>query len=72
MNELIQNFNSLSEKEKIEFIKKIIPSVEKLIKENKDELIKEFYPIIDNLLEQYGITMDQIMLMLQMFNSQNQ
>ncbi|SHJ80572.1 hypothetical protein [Tepidibacter formicigenes] len=71
MNELAQKFDSLSEKEKIEFIKEIIPSVEKLVKENKDELMKEFYPIINNLLDQYGITMEQVMLMLQMFKAQN-
>ncbi|MCT4509220.1 MAG: hypothetical protein N4A48_10805 [Tepidibacter sp.] len=71
MNDLVSNFNNLSEKEQIEFIKSIVPQIESLVKNNKDDLMKEFSPIIDRLLEQYGMTMDQIMMMLQMFNPQN-
>lgn len=71
MNELTQKYNSLSDREKIEFIKEILPSLENLLKENKEDLTKEFYPIIDSLLAKYGVTMDQIMLMLQMFSTQN-
>ncbi|MEJ8555436.1 hypothetical protein [Tepidibacter sp. Z1-5] len=71
MNELTSNFNNLSEKEQIEFIKSIVPQIEALVKNNKDELMREFSPVIDKLLEQYGITMDQVMMMLQMFNPQN-
>lgn len=71
MNELTSNFNNLSEKEQIEFIKSIVPQIELLVKNNKDDLMKEFSPVIDKLLEQYGITMDQVMMMLQMFNPQN-
>lgn len=71
MNELTSNFNNLSEKEQIEFIKSIVPQIETLVKNNKDDLMKEFSPIIDKLLEKYGMTMDQIMMMIQMFNPQN-
>ncbi|WFD12126.1 MULTISPECIES: hypothetical protein [Tepidibacter] len=71
MNELTSNFNNLSEKEQIEFIKSIVPQIESLVKNNKDDLMREFSPVIDKLLEQYGITMDQVMMMLQMFNPQN-
>ncbi|OPJ57191.1 hypothetical protein [Alkalithermobacter paradoxus] len=69
MNELVKQYNSLNNKEKIEFIKEIIPSVETLMKENKEELMKEFYPVINALLEGYGITMQEVMLMLQMFSN---
>ncbi|CAH2213711.1 hypothetical protein [Tepidibacter aestuarii] len=71
MNELTSSFNNLSEKEQIEFIKSIVPQIESLVKNNKDDLMREFSPVIDKLLEQYGITMDQVMMMLQMFNPQN-
>lgn len=71
MNELTSNFNNLSEKEQIEFIKSIVPQIEVLVKNNKNDLMKEFSPVIDKFLEQYGMTMDQIMMMLQMFNPQN-
>lgn len=71
MNELIEKYNLLSEKEKIEFLKEITPSIEVILKENREDLINEFYPIIDSLLEKYGVTMEQIMLMLQMFKPQN-
>ncbi len=71
MKEVLAKYNDLSQTEKIEFIKEIIPSIEVLMKENKNDLMKEFYPIIDSLLEKYGMSMDQIMLMLQMFNPQD-
>ncbi len=71
MNELTSNFNNLSEKEQIEFIKSIVPQIESLVKNNKNDLMREFSPVIDKFLEQYGMTMDQIMMMLQMFNPQN-
>ncbi|KXZ39867.1 hypothetical protein SAMN05661008_00911 [Alkalithermobacter thermoalcaliphilus JW-YL-7 = DSM 7308] len=72
MDDILKKYNCLSNNEKIEFIKKIIPSLEELIKEDKEQLVVEFYPILNTILEKYGLNIQDIMFMLQMFSNKQQ
>ncbi len=66
MEELKEKFNALSEKEKVEFVKEIMPSICQLFSENPRQLMEEMMPMCQNLMKQQGMEMCNMMDMMKM------
>lgn len=64
MEELINNFNSLGEKDKVEFIKKIMPYMAAIFKQNPQLMIEELMPICKKMMGSEGFNPQEMMKMM--------
>ena len=70
MEEMIKQFESLTDDEKVEFFKRIFPSAFNTFKNNPNQLISEVFPVVMKELKDSGIDLAQLASMAAMFGGQ--
>lgn len=69
METLINNFEALSDDEKIEFFKKIFPSAFNTLKNNPQKLMMEVVPVVMSEIKAAGLDMGQLISMATMMKN---
>lgn len=69
MEILINNFEALSDDEKIEFFKKIFPSAFNTLKNNPQKLMMEVVPVVMSEIKAAGLDMGQLISMATMMKN---
>lgn len=64
MEELINKFISLGEKNKVEFIKKIMPYMAEIFKKNPQLMIEELMPVCKKMMGSEGFKAQEMMKMM--------
>lgn len=64
MNELKERFDALTEGEKIEFMKLILPEVQKMFKNNPEQMTQTFLPFFKDVLKDNTINIPQLLFSL--------
>lgn len=64
IEELKAKFDQLSEDEKIDFLKMIIPSVCRLFSKNPQKIMQEMMPFCQEVMKMYNVDMSQFMGMM--------
>jgi hypothetical protein len=68
MEDLIKQFENLTDEEKVEFFKRIFPSAFHTFKNNPQQLISEVLPIVMKEFKESGIDLAQLASMASMFS----
>lgn len=66
MEELIARFEALTEKEKMQFMKAIMPEMCQLFKANSKEMMQDMMPYCADMMQDCNMDMPQMMTMMSM------